>query len=193
MECFLGATDHEMLDSLLEEFGSSALPPGIAQGALPPATGDSFADSAKGNLKGVHRELFQKLVKSRKELDRYITEHKVELPGEIFHELSSRLDVLTETFRVLAFRGCLFTDFLTRHPQKSLIKEAELLEKKSEEATSSKAADDFLKAAEGKRNYAEKLSVVTTKVEDIEAKLHHIISTVERVHSYACSFSHQRK
>jgi len=123
--------------------------------------------------------LFQKLVKSRKELNGYLTGHNVNIPGVTVQELNVRLDSLTESFRSLAGRGSTLADFLLHHPHKSFIKEAENLEKKSEEVSTKHARDDYKKAAAGKRMYAEKLSGISVKVEDIDAKLHHIISTIE--------------
>lgn len=172
---FLGATDQETLTDLIDEFDN--VPTELLK--LPQVARGVTGDSGQGKLKGKHRELYQKLVKSRKELDTYLHDGKGDLPGVMLADLDGRLDSLSASFRVLAVRGSLLSDFTTRHPYKALIKEAVQLEKKAETAGSAKATEDYTRAAADKRGHAEKLGIVITKVEDIEAKLHHIITTVE--------------
>jgi hypothetical protein len=172
---FLGATDQETLTDLIAEFGNGPLD-GVK---LLPVLRNPVSASGQERLKGKHRELYQKLIKSRKELDTYLHDGKGDLPGVMLQDLDERLDSLTDCFRILAIRGSLLTDFTERHPYKALVKEAVSLETKAEAANSDKATEDYTRAAEDKRNHAEKLGILITKVEDIEAKLHHIITTVE--------------
>jgi len=180
---FLGATDEDLLAQLLEDFGEEharALSlPVLTAGDGAPSSSSSAASSTEPRLKGRGRELYQRLVKCRKELTTVLTANREALAGIDTDDVEARLDGLQNTFRALASRRGQFEALLQATSAATLLKEADELAAKSEAATSEVATRDFARAAEDKRRHAETLQSLSTGIEDIEAKLQHILSSLE--------------
>ena len=172
---FLGATDEELLDELLDDLGEEH------QKALPASTKDSTSNKTEkeGRLKGRGRELYQRLVKCRKELAAELDTGANALPGLDREDIDKRMDELQTTFRALAMRRGQFENLLAKTSVDRLLKEADELSEQSAKATSSEATEDFARAAAEKRVHAKTMDEIAQGVENIEAKLQHILSSME--------------
>ncbi len=182
---FLGATDEALLDELLDDLGE-----GHAKALPASTTANSAASSSKDQqlkLKGRGRELYQRLVKCRKALTKELEGGMNSIPGMDVADVNARLDELQQSFRALASRRGQFDNLLTKTDKEQLLKEADELSQQSAQATSERATEDFARAAAEKRLHAKTLDEIAEGVENIEAKLQHILSSMEGYRAYIAS------
>ena len=150
----MGATDESLLNELLEDLGEEhikALPASTQNGQSTRADKDK-----EGRLKGRGRELYQRLVKCRKELTAELDSGANALPGLDREDIDNRMDELQSTFRALALRRGQFENLLDKTSTEKLLQEADELSEQSVKASSDKATDDFARAAAEKNVFMQR-------------------------------------
>ena len=177
---FLGASDEDLLAELLFDLGEEHAR------TLGPAEGRSLLSSELGKgeqkrraLRGKGRELFQSFAKLKKELEADLDFGGEALPGFDVSKAKARLQGLMISFRALAERRWHLEHILSQYSMDELEEEARALEEKAAASSSEKAVRDYESAASQKRAHRDSLSRVLQGIEKIDAKLHHILSTLE--------------